>query len=250
MSDSGIPARERELTVAGRFNGPPASANGGYVAGLLAEPEMEETVEVTLRLPPPLDTPMRVVVGEGGVRSLVRGAETVAEAVRVTTPLEPAGGVVPVVAREARGRFRGALAHPFPTCFACGTERAPGDGLRVHAGPVSDAPDERVVACDWTPDASLAPGGAGPVPMEMVWAALDCPGGWSSDITGRPMVLGRMTAWVRRRPIIGRPYVVTGRLLGEEGRKVLTASAIHDEEGREVARANAIWIRLREETVV
>jgi hypothetical protein len=43
------------LTVDPRFNGPPGSANGGYLAGLLAArvPEATDAVVVTLRKPRP-----------------------------------------------------------------------------------------------------------------------------------------------------------------------------------------------------
>jgi len=75
----------RELTVAARFNGPPSSANGGYLSGRLAQHvRATGAVEVTLGRPPPLEVPMEVV-GEaagpaGGVR-LLRGGDLIAEAV-------------------------------------------------------------------------------------------------------------------------------------------------------------------------
>ena len=36
-----------------------------------------------------------------------------------------------------RGGVPGLTSHPFPTCFACGTDREPGDGLRIFPGPVA-----------------------------------------------------------------------------------------------------------------
>jgi hypothetical protein len=80
------------------------------------------------------------------------------------------------------------------------------------------------------------------VAVEFVWAALDCPGGWSADLVGRPMVLGRMTAAVDVRPAPGEPCVVVGRWLGEDGRKTFTASSAYDGEGRVLGRAQATWI--------
>ncbi|HSK25595.1 MAG TPA: hypothetical protein VK894_01620, partial [Jiangellales bacterium] len=58
-----------------RFRGPAESGNGGYVAGLLAArvgavPGGSAAV-VTLRLPPPLETPLATVAdGDGAVRLL------------------------------------------------------------------------------------------------------------------------------------------------------------------------------------
>ena len=46
-----------EVHIAHRFRGPPASGNGGYVVGLLAE-WIDGPAEVTLLAPPPLDVPL------------------------------------------------------------------------------------------------------------------------------------------------------------------------------------------------
>src|ERR687889_2689704 len=55
------------VTIPGRFNGPPASANGGYTCGLVAGLVGTEEVSVSLRLPPPVETPLRVVRDGDGV---------------------------------------------------------------------------------------------------------------------------------------------------------------------------------------
>ena len=57
------------LIIARRFRGPRTSANGGYASGLLAQAVHElglddgSGVEVTLRLPPPLERPLTVDAG-------------------------------------------------------------------------------------------------------------------------------------------------------------------------------------------
>ena len=43
------------LTIPRRFNGPPTSGNGGYVAGAIAACLPDPTVQITLRAPVPLD---------------------------------------------------------------------------------------------------------------------------------------------------------------------------------------------------
>ena len=88
-------------------------------------------------------------------------------------------------------------------------------------------------------------GADGVLPAALVWAALDCPGGWSSDLVGRPMVLGRITAAVDALPAAGDPCVVVGRHLRDEGRKTFTASTAYDGDGRVLGRAEALWIALR-----
>lgn len=207
-----------------RFNGPPTSGNGGVTCGLLASSLAHDIVEVTLRLPPPLGVDLRLEHG-----GLYDGEKLVAEAGPGEVTIDPPPSVTVDVARAARAAFPGSVGHPFPTCFVCGNGRT--DGLGLTPGPVADG----VVAVDWTPATS------DPV---MVWAALDCPGGWSADLPGRPMVLGRMALRLDERPVAGEAHVVQGWLVGGEGRKVQTGSALYDAAGRVLAVAQATWITI------
>src|SRR6478736_3247527 len=73
------------LTIARRFRGPRTSANGGYASGLLAQAAAAlglddgEGIEVTLRLPPPLERPL-AVTRDGDRVLLLDGDALVAEA--------------------------------------------------------------------------------------------------------------------------------------------------------------------------
>jgi hypothetical protein len=239
------------LVIPQRFCGPPVSGNGGFSAGALAQhlpggatgtdgwPE----IEVTLHLPPPLDTPMPVRIDEGGATAEHDG-RVVAVARLSRSPLTPAASVDADLARSAQARFPGLLQHPFGTCFACGPQRAPGDGLRIFPGEV----DTGLVAATWTPHPSLAADadpyleGAHRTSLPVTWAALDCVGGWSEDLLGRPMVLGRMTARVDALPVIGEEHVVVGEHRGSQGRKTFSAATLYDSDGRVVATAEHTWI--------
>jgi hypothetical protein len=200
------------LTISARHRGPARSANGGYASGSLAAAVLgpaarpDAPVEVTLRRPPPLDTPMTVTVhDQRGVLEL--GEELVAEARVVDDEPASVDGVGAETAVQAMERFPGLTDHPFPGCFACGPDRAADDGLRIFPGPVGE--DRGHVASLWVP-------GAG-VDVPTTWAALDCVGGWSEDLEGRPCVLGRMTAQVASLPTVGETHVVVGRHLSTEG---------------------------------
>jgi hypothetical protein len=237
------------LTVASRFNGPDGSGNGGYVAGLLAAHVPAETVQVTLREPPPLEVALYVARGEGPETGRVVasfGGAVIAAGESGTLVTDPVPPVDFATAAEAESRYQGLSAHPFPGCFVCGTDRPAGDGMALRPGRLGgergdpDAP----VATTWVPDPSLA-GPDGLVAEEVVWAALDCPSGWASDLVARPMVLGRITAAVHARPEVGERCVVVGRLLGTEGRKTFTASTAYDGDGRILGRAEATWISPR-----
>lgn len=207
-----------------RFNGPPDSANGGITCGLVAASLDADVVEVTLRRPPPLGRELTLQVG-----SLYDGEHLVASAAASTVDLEAPAAVGVAEAHAARAGYRGATGHPFPTCFVCGPERD--DGLGLAPGPVAD---DRV-AVDWTP--------AEDDPV-LVWAALDCPGGWTALLPGRPMVLGRMALRLDQLPTPGDEHVVQGWLLGSEGRKFFTGSALYDASGRVLAVARATWITI------
>jgi hypothetical protein len=56
----------RFIVVEKRFCGPPNSANGGYVSGLLAA-HIDGSAEITLRTPPPLGQRLDIVPSELGV---------------------------------------------------------------------------------------------------------------------------------------------------------------------------------------
>ncbi len=219
-----------------RFNGPPSSANGGYVAGALAEASgLTGDVTVQLRKPPPLETPLELVPGDGRVE-LRHGGELVA--VAVAEGPQSWTDALPVTVAQARAAeesYVGHRHHPFPTCFSCGPQRD--DGLRIFPGRV----DDRRVAATWTPAADLAaPDGAVGVPV--TWAALDCVGGWSSDLEHRPMVLASMAARIGSPPQAGASYVVVGTMVRSEGRKTWTASTMVDPDGLVLAQAEQLWI--------
>lgn len=232
------------LTIDRRFNGPPDSANGGYLSGRLAALLGDgltgaAPVAVTLRKPPPLAEPMTVIDGEPGLR-LSLADTLIAEAV----PAELTGSTVePVSADQAAAAARhygGLVEHPFPTCFVCGVARPAHDGLELRPGLLPDRAG--TTAALWRPDASLADRGR--VRPEFVWAALDCPGGWTVDLVGRPMVLGRMTAQVRALPEVGERCVVVGRVNGRDGRKAFTTTTGYGADGRVLGQADAVWIAI------
>jgi hypothetical protein len=241
------------LVVPARFNGPARSANGGFTAGSLAErllllggEPLGRPVEVTLRRPPPLETAM-TVAHRDGTTVLSCDDGTVAEAVLVDLDMPPVEQVRADVAAEAMLGYPGLGRHPFPTCFSCGPERAEGDGLRIFPGPVGG--DRAFVASLWVPRAADAESSdlvdaVQRCGIATTWAALDCVGGWSEDLEGRPCVLGRMTARVDALPVVDEPHVVVGRHLGADGRKSFTASTLYDADGRVVGTARHTWIQV------
>lgn len=228
------------LVIPARFCGPPASANGGYFCGMVAS-LATQTLTVRLTKPPPLDVGLDAEISEqdGGI-TVRHGADVVAQA-RVSPPLvlEPPAPPTYVETLDASIHYPGFTDHPYPTCFVCGPQRAQGDGLRVFAGPVVG---REIFAAPWVPDASLD-GGDGKVRPEFMWAAMDCPGCFAANKTGRgSWLLGEFTAHVDRRVHVGEPCQVVAWHIGSKGRKHEAGTALFDGDGELCARAKAIWI--------
>jgi hypothetical protein len=240
----GQPPATPTLSVPFRFRGPADSANGGYMCGLVAGC-LDGPVTVTLRRPPPLATPMTVSsVGEGSVR-VHHGGVLIAEAASVPDGPAPRipGTVSMAETRAAEGRARYFRDPAFPACFVCGTDRRPGDGLRVFPGPVSDG---ALWAAPWTPDASTGDGGRSVRP-EIVWAALDCPSGIAAIGAGdvgqdTTILLGRMTAGLAALPAVGDECQVIAWPIGRDGRKLTAGSALLGSDGAVLAVATAVWL--------
>jgi hypothetical protein len=229
------------MIIPATFNGPPDSANGGYTAGVLARYVSSPVgAVVTLRQPPPLATPLDVTA-DGTTIAVYDGDRLIASAAPAPEPLSQ---TVPAVswaeAMAISQTYPGFARHPFPTCFVCGPQRPPGDGLRLFPGRL---PDGRT-ASPWIVPEDVEP--------TLMWAALDCPGGWAvpeMGLTGgatanRPYVLGRMEARVDALPAAGDGCVVMGALLGQEGRKAHVISTVYGPDGAVLALARATWIAL------
>jgi hypothetical protein len=217
-----------EITFDRRFRGPVASANGGYAAGRLAAFVDADGVEVTLRLPPPLDRPL-AVEREGDVVRLLDGDALVAEARPAPVDVEAPAPVSFEVAEAAHDRHVRGFSPDFAECYVCGVRE---DGLQIHVGPVVGR--EPLHA---------APIALPEVRPELVWAAIDCPGAYAVGAEGRgDIVLGRMTANVVRVPDAGEPCVVASWPFGEEGRKLYAGTALFAADGELLALAKQVWI--------
>ena len=227
------------LTIPARFCGPPESGNGGWTSGHLATlvrtTADAPAVSVRLRTPPPLDRPMAVRHGDGGVVEVVDGDVVVASA-QPAPALERTGLPTPVSHAEAlavAGSYAGLHDHPFPSCFSCGIDRTPRDALCLRPGPLPGR--EGVHAAAWIPTEATP---------EIVWAALDCPGAWALGVGGRPMVLGTMTAEVDRLPAVGEEHVVMAWARGSDGRKHYCGTSLYAADGALLAHADATWIAI------
>jgi hypothetical protein len=214
------------LIIPGRFNGPAGSGNGGYSAGLIAAAFADvPDAEVTLRVPPPLDTPL--TLRDNGVYDDERLIATVAPAAHIDAVVPP---VSASAAAEASRSYAGFADHPFPTCYVCGPARS--DGLGIFPGRLSDGR----TAAPWRVGTEVGPA--------TVWAALDCPGGWAIIGPGRPYVLGRIAVRLVAMPAPGDECVVVGACVSVEGRKAAARTTLYGPAGDVLATAAATWIEI------
>jgi hypothetical protein len=245
------------VSIPTRFNGPPASGQGGYSSAVLAA-HLEGPAAVSLRRPIPLDEELEVRVERGPVegvgenpatrtdgivaRALDGAGELLAEAV-LAPSLAPwdAPHVSLDAAHRAKSRFTPVPDGTFDRCFVCG--RARHDGFGLFPGLVEGAD---LVAAPWTPPKWSADS-AGVVRPELVCAALDCPGYFAVHATDLAVAfLARQQSEVHAPVRVGVEYVVVGRPLGRAGRKGFAATSIIDPDGEVLAQSEQLLIVPRE----
>jgi hypothetical protein len=120
-----------------------------------------------------------------------------------------------------------------------------GDGLRIFAGPEpGDGPDRgQVRVAGWRPDPAFLDGD-GRLRPELVWSALDCPGGWALAGPGNT---GTLQVEIRE-PVDGRrPLIVMGWRADTPtpragSRRRHAGTALFDARGRLLAVGAAIWV--------
>jgi len=227
---------KNHLSIEPRFCGPRNSGNGGYVCGRLAN-HVDYIPEVTLRLPPPLNTEMEVVVEEESLQ-LTHGNKIVATVRPGTIDFNAPQAPNFDKAIEASKSYVGFKTHPYPHCFVCGPKRETPDALCIFPG---KTPDGKMIAAPWEPDQLLSDG-KGYVKNEFVWSALDCPGGILVVEESNKILLGRMTAHLKHKVSINEKCVVIGWLKEKEGRKFYSGTAIYSKSNGLCAVASAIWI--------
>jgi hypothetical protein len=218
------------ITIDRRYRGPLDSANGGYAAGRLAA-FVDGPAEVTLRLPPPLDRPLAVTEEDGRI-VLFDGEAVVAEARPGRPDVDVPAPVTFAEAEDAASHHVRFAGENFSECFSCGVR--PEDGLCINPGAVARR------------DLQAAPWVAQGVSAPVVWAAIDCSGAYAVGGPGRgEVVLGRMTAEIRRLPTEGERCVVFAWPLGQDGRKLHAGTALLSVDGEPLAVARQTWIQPR-----
>jgi hypothetical protein len=231
-----------EIVITQQFCGPPNSGNGGYVSGLLAKP-FAGVATAVLRAPPPLNTPLFLKAFGDDVRMENADGDLIGEGRPGDASDIPAPPPPPTMAQAiAAAQGVPGLHRPFhPICFSCGDKLDEGFGLRVFTGQVAGR-EPGFVAGPWTPNAVFADD-AGLIPVEVVWAALDCAGSVAWVVTeGGGGLLGTMTCEILRRPAAEEACMVVAWPIEQQGRRRISGTALFTAEGELLARSHQVWI--------
>ncbi len=212
--------------------------NGGYVCGVVAN-HIDGPAKITLVTSPPVDHPM--TLEQTGKKVLLKNGDVLVAkgepfSLKIDAVPEPPTLKEAVEASRKSIAAKGSLS---PDCFVCGSNRSPGDGYRLFPGHLLK---NESVAAPWIPHVALADE-SGFVRPEFIWAALDCPGVYAvfnENIKGT-MLLGQLTADVRKDLKPEVEYIVTGWKTGNQGRKYFAGSAIFSKKGELCSVANSIW---------
>lgn len=227
----------RTVQIADRYQGFPGLAMGGISGGLVARAIGTEA-EVTFHRPIPTGEALELVEADEDVE--LRLADDIgAQGTPTSVDLEIPTGVTYEDAVVATESYTGHHQHPYPSCFTCGPDRSQGDGLRVFPGLVENGPgiidNGPLVAAAWTPDPALAEAD-GELPLEYIWAAVDCPSIWPLIEAAAPhspdhVVTGRLAVRLDEPVRAGEPHIVAGWPIPGEGRQRRAGAMILDGSG-------------------
>jgi hypothetical protein len=220
------------------YQGPPDSANGGYACGLFVQQAAQSLgtstpLAVQLHAPPPLGAELTIKRTSRRIH-VWSGQGIVATVSPDATEVELLPPVSHQAAEAASEGFAGRVFHPFPTCVICGSGRTDQAAFHLSPGPLDG--QDGSVACTWTPRSEVS--------VELMWAVLDCPGGWTLDQVPAPWVLSRMTARIASFPVPGETTVAVAHGKRNDERSAQCLSALYRTDGTELGRALATWSRL------
>ena len=229
-----------DITIASAFNGPPNSGNGGYAAGILSR-LFDAPHTVRISAPIPLDAPLTVSADDGTLIAEHDGTRILTARPGDVTLAPPAPPSMDTALEAAANPTSFGMGGP-STCFVCGRNRKEGEGLHIHCGRV----DPSHAASVWTPHPNFD-NGHGFVRPEYVWAALDCPGGFSLPVIDTTYLLGEMSAKIHQPVPTGEPVIVHAWHEWSDGRKHFAGTALHGKDGTLLAQADTLWIELTPE---
>jgi len=236
---------EHTLFIEKRYNGPPDSANGGYVAGLMTN-FVDGDYEITLKAPPPLEKDLRLIIDKDNNLELRNEELIIATGVPVNFDIKypfPVGfknAIEPTKLSPLRKMNTN-------TCFGCGCRAG---GLNLFSGIVKKHESDKmtITTVEITDEFSdKFVDDSGNITKEIIWTLLDCPGAHTSMLYDPDIIvlLGRMAVHIVKPIPVNQQYYVVAWQTGEiERRKHFTSTALYSVDDELYAYSKQIFIEL------
>ncbi|TGK18526.1 hypothetical protein [Leptospira stimsonii] len=233
-----------------KYCGPPKSGNGGYIAGIAAKPIQKDAAVIKIKSPGPLNETLYYSLNSStnGIKLLSKDADVViAEAQEdpeffMNVP-ELNSSILEDI-QNPEEEYLGFQRHPFPTCFVCGPQRKQEDGMRIFPAKIPDQVGFTHLHGDfWNPWKDLGDAD-GKIRNEIVWAALDCPGGFAvSYVDPTMIVLVKLRGRILESLFTEVPYAILSWEIGRNRRQRTPGTAIYRISDRKcVAYSEALWM--------
>ncbi|XDD49649.1 hypothetical protein AB3N59_14790 [Leptospira sp. WS92.C1] len=200
-----IQLKNETMSISSKYCGPPLSGNGGFSAGSAAQKLNSLSSIVKIKAPVPLNSELQVNFDPDFYSALIDISSGVVAVEAEPAPdfkLDLPKPMSQEIIMQASKDYLGFIKHPFPSCFVCGPERKDKDGMRIFSGKVTDQPGfKHLHGANWDPWRELGDE-SGFVRKEIVWAALDCPGGFAVSTEDPQMIVlvkltGRILSSIR-----------------------------------------------------
>ncbi|TGM34002.1 hypothetical protein EHQ92_17870 [Leptospira biflexa] len=233
-----------------KYCGPPMSGNGGYIAGIIANQIQNNAAVVKIKAPAPLNQTLffsndfessriKLIIKESNIL-IAEGQED--KDFYLDVPEFNAKSIEEI--RNPIQAYLGFKKHPFSTCFVCGTERKAKDGMRIFPAKISDQSKfNHLHGSFWNPWKELGDS-RGKIFNEIVWAALDCPGGFAvSFLDPRMIVLVKLRARLMNSVFADTTYAIQAWEISRNRRQRIAGTAIYQlGDFKCVAYSEAIWM--------
>ncbi|MBM9499067.1 hypothetical protein JWG44_02210 [Leptospira sp. 201903071] len=233
-----------------KYCGPPMSGNGGYIAGITANQIQNEAAVIKIKAPGPLNESLyysRDPISKG-IKLLSKETNLVIAEAKEDSDFfmdfpELNSSTLEGI-QNPEEEYLGFQKHPFPTCFVCGPKRNHEDGMRIFSAKIKDQDGfTHLHGAFWNPWKDLSDLD-GKIRNEIVWAALDCPGGFAvSYVDPTMIVLVKLRGRLLESIFAELPYAILSWEIGRNRRQRIAGTAIYRVEDRKcVAYSEALWM--------
>ncbi|PJZ83058.1 hypothetical protein [Leptospira harrisiae] len=250
MKDTPSSLNNQSIQINEKYCGPPMSGNGGYIAGITANQIQNNASVIKIKSPAPLNQPL-YFVKDPSINKIklldIDNNVIIAEGQEDNDfylPFPKFDNKSIEEIRKPIHEYLGFQKHPFSTCFVCGPEREHEDGMRIFPAKISDQTGFAYLhGAIWNPWKKLGDTND-KILNEIVWAALDCPGGFAVSFVDPIMiVLVKLRARINENISVNDTYAIQAWEIGRNRRQRIAGTAIYRlSDFKCVAYSEAYWM--------